>query len=290
MKYVLAALLVLLNLSACSGPAPLQGEVTTSNLDKSQNIVGGEDVDPSDEHIEHTVLITGKYETGETFTCTGTLIDSDIILTAAHCVGEPDSMKVVFGENPVQEGAVSITKVKNVLRHKKYNKTENIRNDIALLQVGEMVPQNFAPAILPWNSPQALDNIDKITVYGYGTTSGLVENGKLANKGVGVLRTTVLNVTTQSKSRDVFFANQREGKGICAGDSGGPAFVKDNVVLGVISRAITDDPQHPEAADNDVCNFESVFTNVKYYKTWILSGIETLHAITDAPESIVNLL
>lgn len=281
MKHILTLLVLLLNLSACSERAPQLGEVAANPLEKSTGIVGGTTAEPSDEHIEHTVLITGKYENGNFFNCSGTVIDEDIILTAAHCIGVKDTMKITFGESPIHEGAIDIMKVKAVLPHTEYEKETKdspIRNDIALIQMDGPSPDNFAPAVLPWKSRERVTTFSKVIVYGYGITSGVVKNGKLNTKTAGVLRTTQLNILKDVVAEDIFAANQREGKGICSGDSGGPAFIRGNVVVGVISRGLTDDPDHPQYADDDLCNYESIFTRVAYYKTWIEDGIAFLHS------------
>lgn len=290
MKNVLTALILLLTLSACS-ERPLQyGDIIANPKDKSEGtgIVGGTDVEPTNFHIEHTVLITGKYSSGENYSCTGTLIDYDIILTAAHCIGKQETMKITFGENPIEDGPIDIFKARTLMPHMKYNKTSEIRNDIALIQLESTAPENFYPALLPFDSKESVRDFKSITVYGFGITSGVTINGKLNKKSLGVMRTTSLEVTSKSKSGDVFAVNQTEGKGICVGDSGGPAFVRENIVVGVISRGITDDPNNPAEADNDICNYESVLTSVAYYQDWILKGIKKIHKDSptedDAPE------
>jgi secreted trypsin-like serine protease len=275
MKYAVAALLVLLHLGACSEQPSLHGEVNTS--EKPNSIVGGQNVKPSDEHIDFTVLIMGKNENGESYSCTGTLVDTDMVLTAAHCLGEKDTMQIAFGENPIQDGPVELMKVKNILKHEKYNHSEEIRNDIALIQLDGVAPDNFPPAVLPWTTPKKSNGLARVQVYGYGITSGLMENGKPNHQGIGVLRTTTLKILRESDKQDIFYANQKNGRGVCSGDSGGPAFINGKVIVGIASRVITDDPAHPEKADKDVCNYESVFTSVNYYKTWILDGIQALH-------------
>lgn len=286
MRYILATLLVMLNLIACSEQrAPMQGEVSDHDLKKSTKIVGGEDVDPSDEHVEFVVMIMGKYETGEPYVCTGTLIDYDLVLTAAHCIGMKDTMQITFGESPVHDGPVQVNTVKETLKHDRFNKTEEIRNDIGLIQMNDAAPENFEPAILPWKSKKSIHRSKDFNVYGFGVTSGIVRDGKLNTKTVGVMRTTSLTADRESEKSDVFYAKQTQGKGICSGDSGGPAFMEKNILIGVISRGITDDPANPQAADNDICNYESVFTNVRYYQTWITEGIEKLHQAIEVPDA-----
>lgn len=281
MKYTLTSFLLLLSLSACSDRAPLQGEIPVTPADKSTGIVGGFEATATDKHIQHTVLITGKYPDGRFYNCTGTLIEKDIILTAAHCVGEPDSIKVTFGNNPVRSGAIEILKAKRVLPHDKFDRSKEERNDIALIQMESDAPENFTPATLPWNSQRKVDSFKSVRVYGYGIISGVVQGGLLDNKTAGVLRTTRLKLIDGSTAPDIFTTDQRGGHGICSGDSGGPAFIYGDVLVGVSSRGITDDPEEPQNADNDLCNYESIFTRVDHYKTWILDGVKALRGLHD---------
>ena len=55
-------------------------------------IIGGTIVDASDPVASTTVLVTdGNY------ICTGSIIDTDLVVTAAHCVAAPaENLKIVF--------------------------------------------------------------------------------------------------------------------------------------------------------------------------------------------------
>lgn len=288
MKYVLTSLLLLLNLSACSDRPARQGEIPASPAEKSTSIVGGTEAVTNDKHIQHTVLITGKYTDGRFYNCTGTLIEKDIILTAAHCIGEPDSMKITFGNDPVRSGAIEILRAKRVLPHDKFGKSTEERNDIALIQLEGNAPLNFVPATLPWNSQQKIKEYKMVRVYGYGVTSGVLHEGRLDSNTVGTLRSTRLKILETPTGADIFVADQREGRGICAGDSGGPAFIHSSIIVGVISRGITDNPDLPQDADDDVCNYQSVFTRVEHYQTWITDGVKALRAGHDFTDLILQ--
>jgi len=273
---LLSLLLLMLHLGACADRSAVQGEITSGNTDA---IVGGETAEASDLRTETTVLILTKSDTGQEGICAGTMIQPDIVLTAAHCISNPESMQVVFGLAPIKQAADKIIRVKNYIIHGNFNRDGEVRNDIALLQIQERSPHSSV-ANVPWTKTKTITPLTSDTsldVYGYGIDSGKLKKGKLNTKSTGVLRTTRLQIVKQSKNGDVFFASQSKGHGICAGDSGGPAFLgNSNVIIGITSRAITDDPSKPELADNDVCNYESVFTNVLSYKTWIINSVQWL--------------
>ncbi len=277
MKHVIT-LMILLSLAACAEQfkQPV-GEIMTSTND-DQGIVGGRNVELLSEDAGKAVLIIGKLK-DKSYLCTGSMIADDIVLTAAHCLGDPKNIKIVFGADPVNMGAEQITKLKTFVIHKNYNPKLIIRNDIALIQTEEKKPKNYQIARLPWEA-QNLSNIFKIktsfTVMGYGTITGLPTKDKTDLRGSGTLRKTELNLTKFSLSQDVFYADQSQGRAVCFGDSGGPAFVDANTIVGMVSYNIIDDPSRPDTADEDVCNYQSVFTNIMRYKTWILGGIKSI--------------
>ena len=285
MKHFIATLMAALGLAACADSHLQQSQVVTSAEDAG--IVGGAEAKMEDPHADFVVMIRGKYADGRNYICTGSVIDKDIILTAAHCIGEQDSMQIIFGADPLKTGATQLAKVKDLYKHDHYNKYSQVRNDIALIQLDEEIPPYFEMAELPWRAEKKLRPLkwgDKIKTYGFGVTSGVLKNGKVDSRTVGVLRLVNLNFLELSHDKDAFFVDQTHDKGICSGDSGGPAFRYNNVTVGITSYAITDDPQALEASDDDVCNFKSVFTNVIYYKDWIIKGIAILHAKKAASE------
>jgi secreted trypsin-like serine protease len=276
-NYILT-LLILLSLAACAErTAVQQGEILNPNSE-DRGIVGGTSVAPLSKDAERTVLIIGKVKNKSSL-CTGTMIADDVVLTAAHCVTDPKTIKIVFGTDPTHTGAVKITKLKSFVKHKKYNPNDVVRHDIALIQIENQKPANYKIARLPWDAPQA-QSIFKITtpfkVMGYGTNSGFPVKNKGDLRGSGSLRTTELSIAKFSPTQDVFYADQTKGHAVCSGDSGGPAFIDDETVVGIVSYNVTDDPGNPELADDDVCNYQSVFTNVIQYKNWILGGLKAI--------------
>lgn len=278
MRYLAILFIAALGLAACADSHLEKNQVDAVLADSG--IVGGTEAAPEDPRSDFVVMIRGKYADGRGYICTGAVVDKDIILTAAHCLGELDTMQIIFGVDPLKSGATQLAKVKDVYKHKHYDKGSQVRNDIALIQMTEKIPPYFEMAKLPWSQKKiaAPHQRMKLKTYGFGVTSGVRENGKIDVRSAGVLRLVNLKFIDISPYEDAFYVDQTQGKGICSGDSGGPAFDNNNIVIGITSYAITDDPQQPEKADDDACNFKSVFTNVTHYKDWILKGMETLHS------------
>lgn len=185
-----------------------------AKLEKNDvGIVGGKTLHKDSWLAKGIVFIVQEYEENnvrKTSMCTGSLVDQNIVLTAAHCVDKAKysyhkDIRVYFSNQP--ECDKESGQLKNVRRevdamkihgnwrskgHPDHGKFQAVRGDVALLRLSEKAPADFYPLKL------SEDFIDmkassNILLAGYGQTNVDYE-GKysLDNEGV-LLRMTQTN-------------------------------------------------------------------------------------------------
>jgi secreted trypsin-like serine protease len=208
--------------------------------------------------------------------CTGTLIAKDLVLTAAHCMDEnitdrADKLLVSFGGKTIKtEADLQLVTLRRVARMKHHENWEPIiavadiqapLYDIALLKLEEEAPGGFVSAQLP-SADLTLNEGNEVMVYGFGYTgqSKLVEADNLMSANLKV---------NNWEFSPTHFQSLVDPTGTCSGDSGGPAFIKDNngklVVVGVTSFG------------DKSCHVSSYFTRVPTFKNWLTKAIQSLY-------------
>ncbi len=195
---------------AIGTPAPLSGERPL--------IIGGRKVSEKNKISKTTVSLLNKDDNS---ICTGSIIAKNIIITAAHCVdgSNPRAMLVSFGVSlPGRE----IRQVARFAAHPNWgiHQNNNINNaDIALVEFSGALPKNFSKVKM-MNKKHELRNGDSTILAGYGITG--------RNDDSEILRTVSVKIANANYSETEISLDQRNKKGACHGDSGGPAFIKDN--------------------------------------------------------------
>jgi len=235
--------------------------------DQDNSIIGGQNVRAGDPRFSSTVgIIMVDDKTGDpTGVCTGTLIRSDVVLTAAHCLVSSDNSKlnfiIYFGNtlldlsqfNSFRAGISSIA-------HEKYsNGLGKEAYDVGLIKFSGDLPPGFAPVPI-LKDDQYLKNGTEIIAAGYGRNK---RYSRGSEDGTGQLRQVKLNVT-DIKFSDIEFASSSWSKGICLGDSGGPAYVNINgqlYIAGVSNRVL--------GIGRFNCIYMSVFLRVDKLQSWI---------------------
>jgi secreted trypsin-like serine protease len=208
--------------------------------------------------------------------CSATLIASDVVLTAGHCLAKqsgnsisaisPSDVRVFFGDSAGSGGVLAT--VSETLVHPQYNPFSLV-NDIAILRLSQPAPVAPIP-----NLPASLgfDGGDVGTVldfvgFGYSDLAKTDYGVKLHNTiplgALGCPQAVYPACPAGAPTTTQFSYSQSDAgevEGPCNGDSGGPAFVTlggTTYVAGVTSYG--DGP----------CDDYGVSTNVAAFEGWI---------------------
>ncbi len=238
-------------------------------------IVGGDEVTATDPIAATTVFISGQEDEG-TYFCSGSLIDQDMVVTAAHCVqGAIDgTLRIIFtrqvtfsadGTPTLTDSSPEVHQVYGSIFNPQYdpNYSGVDQHDIAIIRFKGNLPDGYKTATM-LNASVELAPKETVTLAGYGTTQ---PDG--SDSG-GELRKVDVQIASMLGKTEVVL-DQSEGKGACFGDSGGPAFVTTNgqlLLWGLTNRAYPDDVTD--------CAHESVYTRITAYSDFVSSSEASL--------------
>lgn len=235
---------------------------------------------------------TGGYIGTQTSQCTASAISSRIILTAAHCLkginGDPDqtpdSVFIILGLKPWKSKFNSKLwfAAEKIMIHENFLKSPNElgQNDLALVLLKRELPADYITELATdkdLNPDQK--SIVKITMAGYGLRSSLKDiTVDEAQKKIGELFQTQKIISNYNINNLTIEIDQRDQRGICSGDSGGPGLVFNNETkkyktIGVVSGHIWDEleKQKIDPENKLDCFGIAVYTNVMNpgYADWI---------------------
>ncbi len=183
-------------------------------------VVGGEPAPPGNDDVVGLAFYDESSQLVDTF-CTGSVIQDDWILTAAHCIDQSNGFAgaglqrvAVWGDDIRAEGPTELIPWAEALVSPTYDEA-SFTGDIGLVRLER--PHPDPTWVVLRDEPFGTDQVGaSLEVFGFGATG----DGRADS---GVKRTTQLPIEEVDASNIITFTPDRN---VCSGDSGGPGFVE----------------------------------------------------------------
>ena len=229
-------------LTACGGgsdePALVMPDANTlcSSVGVKPKIVNGADcLQPESSPV---VLVLSLNSEGQTQSCSGTMLTSTRILTAAHCM--PTGTQRMAAVQWKADGSGSLVYAKTWVAHPGYTtEGEGLQNDAGVVTLNTGLSNPSMPLLV--SAPSQKGN--EVFIAGWGTPG--------QNLAVGYARITKVT------EAHIGYVYNGQGSNTCTGDSGGPAYRSAGGPVGIVG--ITSSGSVDGCGDGD----NSLFTNIQ---------------------------
>ncbi|KAF5287774.1 hypothetical protein FQA39_LY15710 [Lamprigera yunnana] len=221
-------------------------------------IVGGYNAFIEEYPFHASLRIRGQHK------CSGSIISSRSILTAAHCIynKSPKEVTVVTGSSYLDRGGV-LYQVRKIKIHEYFN-ISTIHNDIALLILNRSIVFNSETIPIRLN-PFYIGPDVNCELCGFGISD--FPNGNITNElQVVGLATISYELCKQLLDPSPIYPSQlctlsKKGLGTCKGDSGSP-LISYGIQIGIVSWGRSCALGYPD-----------VFTRISSYIDWIVFNV-----------------
>ncbi len=261
-------------------------------------IINGTVVKEDSEIAKHVVLI---HNVTQDYVCSGTLIMNDLVVTAAHCLTDPqDAYHIIFNVNGYEiidhMDPLYFRKSSRVIIHPDYvldiNKQPlTDQSDIGLIYFEGNLPEGYSPVDVLYDQIDLKKN-QQVVLAGYGVDhiyqleisykksqkfQNRIDNGEVVCdfdiKDKDGLPTCLEidfygdGILRTTSTYIIYISNSEfvldeKLTGTCSGDSGGPVFIQKNGKLFLAGLTSRGD---------FLCQSEGTYTSIPSHLEWILS-------------------
>jgi secreted trypsin-like serine protease len=255
------------------GSAPFQDAVyfveSKGKRLHGSRMVGGVQSEPGKRSFQVALLVAKYAENPRAFFCGGTLIDTNTVVTAAHCVDNgttEESIAVLVNTQSLKKGGQRV-EVAKIFVHEGWNPSTS-ENDVAVLRLKTRVN---APTVglMATETSVSVANRKILVVSGWGV---VVEGGEISTElkqaDIPVVARAVCNDATSYngaiKPGMICAGRAKGGVDSCQGDSGGPGTFVGTDERPVLAAIVS---------WGNGCareNFYGVYSSVPYFYAWIV--------------------
>lgn len=220
----------------------------------SEPIIGGDLVAEGDwtsvVAIMHVTALHPNSSLATVDLCSGVMLDKRTVLTAGHCVldiADVENMAVVFGNRLDTADQRVVATVDQVFVHPNYCTDDDCGADafdFGLVTIVEDIGgvDFIKPLIDQEEWDATMEPGESVTTVGFGAVrEAQEEDPPLEADEIGFKREVSVQIQRLSPTGYEFIAGN-EGKDVCGGDSGGPAFVRLDDgswrIAGIVSRGV----------------------------------------------------